>query len=142
MLKRMARIAGIILALLVVVTAVSSCTKKPEPEYASSIAEAILLAVNENDYAKYSEHFTEVMKNAVPEAVFQEINAVVKAKIGSYVSKSFWKVEDKDLYTIVYYKAKFTQEPEDVVVKVVFQEIDGEIYVAGLWFDSPKLRQK
>ena len=57
-------------------------------------------------------------------------------------SKEFWKVEDEGPYTIVYYRAKFTLEPEDVIVKVVFREITGEIYVDGLWFDSPKLREK
>ena len=82
------------------------------------------------------------MKNAAPEAVFQETNALIKAKIGSYVSKEFWKVQGEGIYTSVYYKAKFSEEPGDVTVNVVFQEISGDIYVAGLWFDSPKLRQQ
>ena len=75
------------------------------------------------------------------EAVFVETNAVIKSKIGDYVSKEFWKVESKDQYTIVYYKAKFTDEPADVTVKVVFQEINGVPKVSGLWFDSPELRK-
>ncbi len=111
-------------------------------EYADPITENILLAMNEDNYTKYSEHFDQTMKNAMPEAVFDETNAIIKSKIGDYVSKEFWKVESKDQYTIVYYKAKFTQEPEDVIVKVVFQEIMGEMNVSGLWLDSPKLREK
>jgi hypothetical protein len=111
-------------------------------EYADSITENILLAMNENNYTKYSEHFDQTMKNAMPEAVFNETNALIKSKIGDYVSKEFWKVESKDQFTIVYYKAKFTQEPEDVIVKIVFQEIVGEMKVSGLWLDSPKLRKK
>lgn len=42
---------------------------------------------------------------------------------------------------VVYYKAGFTPEPEDVIVKVVFQEIMEEMKVSGLWLDSPKLRE-
>jgi len=111
-------------------------------EYADPITENILLGMNEGNYTKYSEHFDQTMKNAMPEAVFNETNAIIKLKIGDYVSTEFWKVESKDQFTIAYYKAKFTQEPEDVIVKVVFQEIVGEMNVSGLWLDSPKLREK
>ena len=145
MLKRLVAIVCGILIVLVMVVVTSACAQKtepkPEPEYAGSITEQILLAINENDYPKYSEHFDEAMKKAMPEAVFQETNALIKAKIGDYVSKEFWKAEDTGAYTIIYYKAKFTDEPGDVIVKVVFQETAGRIYVSGLWFDSPKLRK-
>ena len=119
-----------------------SCAPKLEPEYADAIAEGILQAINENDYAGYTEHFDEAMKNAIPESVFQQTGTAIKEKIGDYVSKTFWKVTTQEGYTIVVYKAKFSQEPKDVTVRVVFREISGEIYVAGLWFDSPKLRGK
>ena len=140
--KSISRTICVILIVLTALTTLSACTKRPEPEYAAPIIKGILLAFNDNDYLKYTEHFTEIMKNAAPEAAFHQVNAMIKSKIGNYVSREFWKVENKDQYTIVYYKAKFSQEPKDVIVKVVFEEITGEIYVSGLWFDSPKLRQK
>lgn len=98
--------------------------------------------MNERNYTKFPEHFDQTMKNALPEAVFKETNTVIKSKIGDYVSKEFWKVESKDQFMIVYYNAKSTQEPENVIVKVVFQEIEAEMKVSGLWLDSPKLREK
>ena len=131
-----------ILIVLVTMLGVSACASKPEPEYASQITESILQAMNEDDYAKYTEHFDEMMKNAVTEAVFEENNSLIKSIIGDYESKEFWKVEEEDTYTIVFYKAKFNQEPDDVIVQVVFQEIWGTIYVSGLWYDSPKLRMQ
>ena len=134
-------VTGILLALLIT-TALPACSSKPEPEYAGAIAEDILQALNENDYAGYSEHFDEVMKNTVTESVFEQTATAIKEKIGAYVSKTFWKVIEQDVYTVVIYRAKFTREPEDVITRVVFQEISGEIYVSGLWFDSPKLRGK
>lgn len=111
-------------------------------KYADPITESILLGMNRNNYSKYSEHFDQTMKNTVPEAVFNETNNLIKSKIGDYASKEFWKVESKGQYTIVYYKAKFTKEPENVTVKVVFQEIMENAKVSGLWLDSPKLRKK
>jgi hypothetical protein len=110
--------------------------------YADPITENILIAMNENNYTKYSEHFDATMKNALPEAVFHETNTLITSKIGAYDSKEFWKAEGKNQYAIVYYKATFTQESDDVIIKVVFQEIAGENKVSGLWMDSPKLREK
>jgi hypothetical protein len=69
-------------------------------EYADPITENILLAMNEDNYTKYSEHFDQTMKNAMPEAVFNETNAMIKSKIGDYVSKEFWKMKRKGPYTI------------------------------------------
>ena len=109
--------------------------------YADPITENILIAMNEGNYTKYSEHFDATMKNALPEAVFHENNKLITSKIGIYISKEFWKAESQNQYIIVYYKATFTQEPDDVIVKVVFQEIVGETKVSGLWMDSPKLRE-
>lgn len=126
----------------------SGCVEKNQVDveqmrkYADPITENILLAMNEDNYTKYSEHFDQTMRNALPRAVFNETNAVINSKIGDYVSKEFWKVESKNQYTIVYYKARFIEEPKDVIVKVVFQEIKGQIKVSGLWLDSPKLREK
>ena len=108
--------------------------------YADPITESILIATNEDNYTKYSEHFDATMKKALSESVFLETNAMIKAKIGTYVSKEFWKVETKNQYIRVYYKARFTQEPDNVIVTVVFQELEGDMKVSGLWFDSPKLR--
>lgn len=141
MSKTLVKITAGILSTLLMVTVVS-CATKPEPEYADTITEGILQAINENDYAGYTKHFDEVMKNAVPESLFRQTRTAIKEQIGDYISKTFWKVTTQDGYTIVVYKAKFSQEPKDVTVRVVFQEISGEIYVAGLWFDSPKLRGK
>ena len=141
MLKPATKIACLILAMVVILTTAFACAAKPEPAYADQIAENILQAMNENDYAKYSEYFDESMKMALPQATFQSSNSLMRAAIGDYVSKTFWKVEEKDDYTVVVYKVKFTEEPQDVIVRVIFYEIEGKTYVAGLWFDSPKLRE-
>lgn len=138
---------GLAIALVVIAVVAYSTYTVKEPvdvvkvrEYADPIAENILLAMNENNYTKFSKHFDEMMKNALPHAVFNETNAMIKSKIGDYSSKEFWKAEVEGPITIVYYKAKFIQEPE-VIIKVGFQKILGEMKVSGLFFDSPKLRE-
>ncbi|MFH1016394.1 MAG: DUF3887 domain-containing protein [Chloroflexota bacterium] len=129
-----------ILAMIVVMVALAACGDASEPDYASDIAENILTAINDDNYDQYSELFTAEMKDKMAEKVVREINSVIKLEIGAYEFKEFWKAENTGLYTTVYYRARFTNEPEDVIVKVVFQKIEGKVYVAGLWLDSPKLR--
>jgi major membrane immunogen (membrane-anchored lipoprotein) len=113
-----------------------------EPEYAGAIAENILQALNTGDYAAYSQHFDEAMKKAMPEAAFRDTAAFIQQKIGDYVSKEFDRTETDDIYTAVIYRSKFSEEPGVVTVKVVFLETGDNVFVSGLWFDSPKLRAK
>ena len=141
MIKTIVQLGCSILILLVMIPGATACAEKPLPEYADSITESILLAMNEDNYAKLSEHFNEEMKDTLSESVFRKNYNFMVLIIGDYVSKEFWKTEERGIYKTVYYKADFTEEPDGVIVKVVFQEIDGEVYVAGLWFDSPKLRE-
>lgn len=140
-MKTRTKLIGIVFIMLALIISVSACVTKAEPTYASQITEGILQAMNEGDYTKYSENFDEVMKNNITEPVFEQFNTLIESKIGDYVSKEFSEVEEEGPYTTVYYKAKFTKEPGDVTVTVVFQEIGGGIYVSGLWFDSPKLQE-
>ncbi|MEA3324769.1 MAG: DUF3887 domain-containing protein [Euryarchaeota archaeon] len=143
---------AVIVAVIVAATISGGCMEKSGVEvddevleevreYADPVTENMLMAMNEDDYTRYSEDFDQTMKRAMTEAVFDETNAVIRSKIGDYASKEFWKAESKDQYTLVYYKAKFTDEPADVTVKVVFQEINGTMKVSGLWLNSPELRK-
>ena len=133
---------ALILILVPGISACSSGAPQPEPTYSSAITENLVFALATGDYAKYIQDMVPEMKAAVPEATFQATVAQVKPKIGDYVSKVYTRTEQTDKYTIVYYKAKFSQEPGDVLLKVVFQDVDSTMKVAGFWLDSPKLRAK
>ena len=130
------------------VVSATACAEKPETDvsqvraYADPITEDTLIGMNEDNYARFSEHFDQTMKSAMSEANFIQLSAVLKPIIGNYVSKEFWTVEKQAEYTVVKYKVKYTEEPADVIVTVSFDEIEGEVYLSGLWFDSPKLRQQ
>ena len=129
----------VIVAVIAAVTISGGCMEKSGVDdveqvrgYADPITENMLMAMNEGDYVRYSEDFDPAMKNAMTEEIFNKTSAGIRSEIGDYVSKEFWKAESKDQYTIVYYKARFTDEPGDVTVKVAFQEIGGEMKVSGL----------
>ena len=132
----------LIVAVLVISTLIISCSPpKPEPPYASEITENVLTGLNQSDFARFSRDFDEAMKKAFTEQVFTQTRDLIKSKVGDYQSKQYLKTEEKKPYTTVYYKAQYTNEPDGVIVRIVFQEIGGKPLVSGLWFDSPKLRQ-
>ena len=138
MKKTIVKISFIILSMLVLTMAFSACTKTAEPEYAGSITEGILIGMNENNYAKFSEYFDDDMKAALPEATFEQLTASIKAQIGDYIldSKKFDKIITSGIYTDVFYMAEFSKGLE-FVVHVSFHESDGEIYVNGFWLEEP-----
>ncbi len=143
-MKRTVKVVGTLLAPLVAFTAGFGCAGAPnasEPPYAGAIIDGISKGYNDNDYVKYTENFNQFMKSAATPNAFQQVTQVLKSKIGNYVSKTYWKTESNKQYTLVYYKAKFTEEPE-VTIRVMFEETGGKFVVAGLLFDSPKLTPK
>jgi len=139
-MKKTLKIICGLMIVTVMLAGLSACGGVPEPDYAEPITEELLQAMEAEDYAGYTGHFNEEMLQAVTEPVFMEVITTIKAAIGSYQSKEFWKTVDEGAYKSVYYRAKFSQETENVIVRVVFQEIDSEVSIAGIWFDSPMLR--
>lgn len=110
--------------------------------YADLMTEDILVAMNEGDYEQFSEGFSADMKEAMPQAVFDDvIRGRIQGAVGEYMSKGFLRAERHDAGVLVSYEADFTEEPDAVIVRVFFREIEVDMYVSGLWFDSPKLRE-
>lgn len=70
---------------------------------------------------------------------FVASSQAIKDAIGDYIDKECQETAVEGAYIVIYYTAHFTDEPDDVEVAVYFQEIDGEMYVAGCWLNSPKL---
>lgn len=104
-----------------------------EPEYSDAMTENVLIALNEGNYAKFSQDFDEAMKGALPEASFTSLKSQLADLMGDYVSKKLEKVTVTDEYTTVVYTAEFTKN-DNVTVTIAFHTVDGEILVSGLWF--------
>ncbi|MFL0247480.1 DUF3887 domain-containing protein [Candidatus Clostridium stratigraminis] len=111
--------------------------------YSDSILENILISGNKDNYADYSKDFSDNMKTAIPEDMFKKNNALIKDKIGEYVSKDFIKINTKKEkginYIIIIYNAKYSKEPQGALVSITFKEKDENHKVEGLFMTSPKL---
>lgn len=126
-------------------TMITGCNNQDGPSieeiriFADAITEEILVAANMGDYVEYSKHFDDTLKAAVTEYRFSSTNTVTKASIGDYISKEFWKAEIQNDSVTVYYKAKYSFEPEDVDVKVIFRQRENDWYVTAIFRSSPML---
>jgi len=107
--------------------------------YADSITENILVSLNKNDYAGFPRDFDQTMKNVEVKTAFDSLYSLLKTNVGSYVSQEFENVALQQNYIVVRYLAKYDKEPDGVWITISF---DNNHQVAGLYFDSPKLRAK
>jgi len=133
---------------IVLVTLLASCGQKANinaddvRKYSDAKLENILKASNNDDYEAYSKDFSSKMKEALNENSFKEQNKIIKSKIGKYESKEFDKVQVKGEYITAIYKAKYSEEPKDVMITITFKNEDENHKVEGLYMISPKLASK
>ena len=131
--------ALILLALTLVLTT-SGCAK-PQPAGLQDVqvgaaVENILQAINANDSQKFTQDFSDAMKNAFPETEFTKLRDMIQKTSGNYISMGSPTLLNQNGYAIYRFPCKF--EKEDVIVTVTFT-IGGD-KVEGLFFDSTNLR--
>jgi hypothetical protein len=142
MSKSIVKAACGLLILSIVIVGLAGCSNElTEPDYADEIAETALQTMNECDYEAHMGLYTPEVQEAVTEDIFNASCQQIKAIIGDYIDKEYQETSDYNGYVLVQYQANFSEEPEGVTISVYFEEIDGEIYIAGFALDSPKLRE-
>jgi uncharacterized lipoprotein YehR (DUF1307 family) len=142
---------GLLLLCLMMTCSLAACGNKVDSkvvrQYADGMTENMLLAYNEDNYEQYIADVNSQFKAAVTEDKMKEGNEMVRGKIGDYVpgSKKFKdavKTSEKGKkYLVVRYNAEFTDETEDVLVTMIFDDNEAH-QVSGMFFNSPKLRQR
>lgn len=112
--------------------------------FSDSMVEDMLQALNNDDYDGFIKDFGPEMKDAFDENTYnQQIKTQIIDVIGQYQSKELLKASFKSsngtkfLQTI--YQAKYSDEPEDVVITVVFSNDLDNRTIEGLFFSSPKI---
>jgi hypothetical protein len=111
-------------------------TESDVRNFADSMVENMLQAMNTADYAQYTRDFDEDFKNNLPSASFERVNSLRIETIGKYVSKEYWKMVQKDEKITVGYRATFEGTEGTVFVTVYFKNINERWYIDGTYFDS------
>jgi hypothetical protein len=99
------------------------------------MTENYFVAINNEDYGKFSQDFDDGMKNAVTKDSFIQLILPVKDGLGDYVPGSIKLVTiaGEKGFTAAYYDADFSKK-SNVKIKMVFSKIDGEFKISGQWF--------
>lgn len=105
-------------------------------EDVKALATRMLVALDADDYAAFTSDFSTAMLEAISEAQFADLRAMLQSASGNFVSMGELFLYNNKGYAIYQITCKY--EKEDVVVILSF-EVDGT-QVEGLWFDSPALR--
>jgi hypothetical protein len=106
--------------------------------YAEPMTDNLLAGFNAGDYATFSRDLNAQMRETLNEPNYTTVRAALLDRIGRYVSREVASVEWTGSLVTVDYKARFEKD-DAVTVRVVFETADTH-RIAGLWFDSPKLR--
>lgn len=104
-------------------------------EQVAAITENTLLALNENDYRKFTLDFGVQMSDAFSEEQFNQLCTMLQNTSGNYISLGTPSVSNSQGYAIYQFPAKF--EKEDVLVTITFAV--GGNKIEGLFFKSPNL---
>jgi hypothetical protein len=107
--------------------------------YTDPVTANILGSLNNNDYTGFLKDMDSTMKAAESQKAFDQIYNLLKSHVGNYVSLEFESAANQQQYIVVRYLAKYSTEPDGVWITISF---DKDRQVAGLYFDSPKMRAK
>jgi hypothetical protein len=122
-------------ALICTVFAVLAIGCAKTADYKDVMTENILLAINEEDFEKFTKDFDDALKQDVTMEMFPYLLAEVTGKVGYYIddSKELIKVHTENGVTTARYLAEF-ESMQDIEVIVVFQKINRQDKVVGLFF--------
>lgn len=140
------RIFMLVAAVLMAAGVLAGCggMKESDVAYANDMTENMLQGLSQNDYGVFSRDFSETLKGAIDETAFAAMADQITPVIGTYESKAFAQAADTKqndvTYTMVVYKAKYSDEDADVLVTVTFGGEEGSKMIEGVFFNSPKLR--
>jgi len=138
-----------VIASLLICTIVGCSQKVSESEvkFSNDKVENMLLAINNGDYNNFTKDLSSHSKTVFTEKEVNKTKKTIINKIGNYIpnSKKFsqgTKVsQNNKKYIVAIYDAKFKNESGKVVITVTFDD-DKKHAIEGIYFNSPKLRQK
>jgi len=110
-------------------------------EKASHIFLNLIQGTFDGDYGAYSQDFSSAMKRANDRESFLLLQRNLQKNLGKFKTMEYLGSYRQLGQTITLFKAQFGKEKDDVLVKLVLDEKDGEFKVTGLWFDSPALEK-
>ncbi|MBM4326278.1 MAG: hypothetical protein FJ118_03855 [Deltaproteobacteria bacterium] len=99
----------------------------------------IIEGLAQGDYTVYSVRFSSAMKSAQNRTMFLQFKTNVRKNLGSPQSVEYLGSYEQEGNTITLFKARFSKEKDDVLIKLVLDRATPDAQVTGLWFEAPSL---
>ena len=110
-----------------------------------TLAEGILKGITEGiahgDYNLFSARFSSTMKSAQNRTKFLQFKTNVQKSLGSLQSVEYLGSYEQQGNVITLFKARFSKEKDDVLIKLVLDWATPDARVTGLWFEAPSLER-
>jgi len=110
-------------------------------DQATAALERIMQAISEGDYGLYTRDFSKQMKDSQDRESFLQLQSNLQRSLGKFKSMEFLGFYVQYGGTIVLFKARFSKEKEDVLIRLVLDRKKSPPQVTGLWLDSPALEK-
>jgi len=108
---------------------------------ATAIVHRIVQGLSEGDYSLYTQDFSKSMKEAQTRDGFLDLQRKLQKFLGKFQSVEYLGFYEQYGGIITLFKARFSKEKEDVLIKLVLDGKKADPQVTGLWFDSPSLEK-
>ena len=102
---------------------------------------SILKGIATKDYDLYAKDFSDKMKRAQTEENFLKLCQSIEDSLGQLKSTEYLGYYRAEGDIISLFKAGFSKTDDDVLIRLVLDFKNQKEQVAGLWFDSPKLKK-
>jgi hypothetical protein len=108
---------------------------------ATILIEEIIQGISEGDYVLYSRQFSRPMKESQTRENFLELQRSLQKAIGKFQSLQYLGFYAQHGNLITLFKARFSKDKDDVLIRLVMKGSATDSKVTGLWFDSPALEK-
>jgi hypothetical protein len=102
--------------------------------------ENIIAGIYEGDYAKYSMDFSPAMKQAQDRESLMQLQRKLQKTLGKLDSLEYFGHYRQYGNIVHLFKARFSKEKDDVLIKLVAENDSSDAKISGLWLDAPSLR--
>jgi uncharacterized protein YhfF len=101
---------------------------------ADPILDTVLQGFKEGNYAAYSRYFGDTLKDTITKEKFLKVRDQILKSLGAYESRRYMGFLQKSKTTVVFWKGRFDQSADDVLIKLVLSQRGDKTKVLGLWF--------
>ncbi|MFH1093676.1 MAG: hypothetical protein V1739_05940 [Candidatus Omnitrophota bacterium] len=114
--------------------AVIGATNDEVKNIAEPMLDNVMSGFTQDDYIQYSKDFDATLKETITSERFSEIRGDILKWIGSYLYREYLGFINREGITIIFWKGVFDKTQDEILIKMVVSERNGQYLVTGLWY--------